>query len=272
MIISNSFPILEINMNKIVVVTFFIFMISLNKTGEQKIDPNFHLYILMGQSNMAGRGPITDEFKDEGNPNLFMLNQQNEWVLAKNPVHFDKPKAAGVGPGLAFGIDMANANPSIKIGLIPCAVGGTSIEKWKPGAYDESTKTHPYDDALLRIRAALKSGVIKGVIWHQGESNSAVKKAPLYLAQLDSLITRIRKEVGNPKLPFVVGELGRYRDNYQLINTELAKVPSKIPFTALATSEGLVHKGDSTHFDGLSANLLGHRFAKQMIMLQKRKN
>lgn len=237
---------------------------------QAQVDSSFHLYILMGQSNMAGRGPITDEFKNDGNPRVFMLNKNMEWVTAQNPLHFDKPKVAGVGPGLAFGVDMAKANPKVKIGLIPCAVGGTPIDHWKPGEFNKATNTHPYDDALVRIKEAMKSGLIKGVIWHQGEANSSPKKAPLYLAQLDTLVNRIRKEVGNPKLPFIVGELGRYRNNYQLVNTELAKVPSSIPFTGLATSEGLVHKGDTTHFDGTSANTLGHRFAAKMLEVQKK--
>jgi hypothetical protein len=233
----------------------------------QKKESNFELYILIGQSNMAGRGPITEEFKNEGDPRVLMFDKNNEWVLARNPVHFDKPKAAGVGPGLAFGIEMARESPRVRIGLIPYAVGGTSIEKWTPGAFDQATQTHPYDDALMRIRAALKYGEIKGVIWHQGEANSSEKKAPLYLVQLQQLIDRIRKEAGNPNLPFIVGELGRYREKYDLINAQL----SKVPFTAVATSEGLVHKGDTTHFDGASANLLGKRFAEKMIEVQHQK-
>lgn len=235
----------------------------------QKPDPNFHLYILMGQSNMAGRGPITDELKNDSNTHVFMLNKDSKWVIAKHPLHFDKPKVAGVGPGLAFGIKMAEANPSVKIGLIPCAVGGTPIEHWVPGAYDASTKTHPWDDAELRIREAMKAGVIKGVIWHQGESNSSPEKAKVYLAQLTDLIERVRQLVGNPQLPFVAGELGRYRPVYANINAQLALLPQHVKHTAVASSEGLVHKGDFTHFDGRSATELGKRFAAKMLELQK---
>ncbi|RZL16692.1 MAG: hypothetical protein EOO89_11175, partial [Pedobacter sp.] len=151
-----------------------------------------------------------------------------------------------------------------------CAVGGTSIERWQPGAYDESTNTHPYDDALIRIKTAMRSGIIKGIIWHQGEANSSDEKSAKYLTQLKMLIGRLRKEVGNPELPFIVGELGRYRARYALINSQLAKVPGLIPFTELATSENLVHKGDSTHFDGPSANELGHRFAQKMLEVQQK--
>lgn len=237
--------------------------------AQSKHDSDFELYILIGQSNMAGRGTLSPEFQAAVNPRVYMFTKDNLWVLAKDPLHFDKPKAVGVGPGLTFGIAMASSNPVAKIGLVPCAVGGTAIEVWQPGGFDKATQTHPYDDALIRIRAAMQYGQIRGVIWHQGEANSTEKKSSSYLMQLDTLVKRIRKEVGNPKLPFVVGELGRYRTQYNLINVQLAKVPDLIPYAGLVSSEGLVHKGDSTHFDGPSAKRLGQRYAEKMIKLQK---
>jgi hypothetical protein len=239
-------------------------------SAQGKPDPDFHLYILIGQSNMAGRGLITDEFKTQGHPNLYMLNQQNLWVIAKNPLHFDKPQVDGVGPGMMFGMQIAEANPASRIGLIPCAVGGTAIESWVPGEYDKATDTHPYDDAIIRIQEAMKAGVIKGVIWHQGESNSSLEKSKIYLGQLAELIERIRKLTGNLNLPVVVGELGRYKDNYQYINQELVNLPATVKFTAVASSEGLIHKGDQTHFDAPSANEMGKRMAVKMLELQKK--
>jgi hypothetical protein len=235
----------------------------------QQPDPNFELYILAGQSNMAGRGYVTDEFKNEGNSMVYMLTKDNKWVIAKHPVHFDK-SVAGVGPGLAFGIAMAKENPKVKIGLIPTAVGGTPIEHWLPGAYDAATKTHPYDDAVERIKFAMQYGVIKGIIWHQGEANSAPEKARLYIAQLKELIERFRKLVNNPDLPFIAGELGRYRPEFANINNELVKLPGMVSYTAVATTEGLVHRGDTLHFDSPSADELGRRYAKKMIEVQKR--
>lgn len=234
-------------------------------------DSNFHLYLLIGQSNMAGRGPLTSEYSSQSNSNVLMLNKVDEWVVASHPLHFDKPKMAAVGPGLAFGIEMAKANPSVKIGLIPCAVGGTAIESWEPSAMDPVTKKYPYDDAIARLRVAMKSGVIKGIIWHQGEANSTPERSPDYLDKLESLIGRLRKIAADKKLPFVAGELGRYRDKYKLVNDQLELLPEKVRNTALASSEGLTDKGDNTHFDAASATELGQRFATQMIHLQQSK-
>lgn len=214
----------------------------------QKPDPKFHIYILMGQSNMAGRGEITEELKNLSDPSVVMLDSTGQWVQAHHPVHFDKPKIAGVGPGLSFGIAMAKANPSVKIGLVPCAVGGTSIDKWVPGGYDKITNTHPYDDAVKRIQEAMKYGVIKGVIWHQGEGNSSKESSKTYLSKLTELIERVRALAGNPDLPFIAGELGRYFALHQNINNVLKELPGKVNHTAVASSEGLTDKGDKYAF------------------------
>jgi hypothetical protein len=235
----------------------------------QKPDPKFELYILAGQSNMAGRGYITGDYKTEGDTMVYMLTKDNKWVIAKHPVHFDK-SSAGVGPGLTFGMAMAKAHPKVRIGLIPTAVGGTPIEHWQPGAYDPPTKTHPYDEATERIKFAMQYGVIKGIIWHQGESDSKPEQAAVYLVKLKELIARLRTLVNNPDLPFIVGELGRYRPEFANINNELLKLPAMVPHTAVATSEGLVHRGDTLHFDSPSADELGRRYAKKMLEVQKK--
>ena len=231
-------------------------------------DPNFHIYLLMGQSNMAGRGPITPELAAVGNARVFMLNAAGEWVPAKNPVHFDKPKVAGVGPGLSFGVAMAEANPNVRIGLVPCAVGGTAIRYWQPGAYDEATKTHPYDDAVLRIQNAMRCGVVRGMLWHQGEADSNPASAAAYLPKLTELIGRVRTLVGQPALPVVAGELGRFKENSLNFNAQLLHLPDGVPHTAVATSENLTDKGDQTHFDGASADEYGRRYAVKMQALQ----
>ncbi|PRD48112.1 sialate O-acetylesterase [Sphingobacterium haloxyli] len=231
-------------------------------------DKEKHIYILMGQSNMAGRGKVTGQYAKQQHSRVKMLDQSGKWIVARHPVHFDKPKVAGVGPGLAFGIAMAKANPHATIGLVPCAVGGTPIAKWEPGAYDSATETHPYDDAEQRIRKAMETGTVKGILWHQGEGDSNEESAKVYLSNLQKLIYRVRKLVGDPELPFVAGQLARYRDNYQLVNSELGKLEGTVSNTAIVSSEGLWHKGDGTHFDSPSASELGRRFAQGMLHLQ----
>lgn len=234
-------------------------------------DPNFHLYLLIGQSNMAGRGKV-DSLSYPNNNRILMLTKENEWVIANDPLHFDKPKAAGVGPGLRFAekILVHQTNNKVRIGLIPCAVGGSPIEAWQPGK--EFLGFHPYDDALSRLRLAMQSGILKGILWHQGESNSSEARSKSYLQQLIELIGRLRTEAGDQKVPFIAGELGYYRDRYQIINNILKGLPESVPNTAVATAEALTHKGDTTHLNSPSARLLGERFAERMIKLTTKKS
>src|SRR3954468_2526779 len=88
------------------------------------------LFLLIGQSNMAGRGPIEAQDR-EPIPGVYSLNKQMEWVPAIDPLHFDKPEIAAVGVGRTFAKTLLSVNPSASIGLIPCAFGGTSLEQWK---------------------------------------------------------------------------------------------------------------------------------------------
>nr|WP_294894372.1 sialate O-acetylesterase [uncultured Pedobacter sp.] len=230
---------------------------------------NLDIYILMGQSNMSGRGPLIAEDSIVQNEKVLMFTKNLEWAGAKNPLHFDKPSVAAVGPGLSFGIALQNADKSRTIALVPTAVGGTSINAWTPGGFDKNTKKYPWDDAEKRIIEAMKYGTIKGVIWHQGESDSKAESAEAYLPKLVDLIKRVRTLVGNPNLPVVVGQLGRYNPQYDNINRQTAKLPALVAHTAIASSEGLIDKGDNTHFNRASAIILGQRFAEKMLDLQK---
>src|SRR4051794_5233593 len=107
-------------------------------------DPKFHLYLLVGQSNMAGRGKVE---KEDQTPHarVLVLNKDDAWVPAADPLHFDK-RSAGVGPGLTFGKVLAEADPGVTIGLIPCAAGGSPITVWEKGAAWAQTNSKPYDE------------------------------------------------------------------------------------------------------------------------------
>ncbi|MDF7822647.1 sialate O-acetylesterase [Pontiellaceae bacterium B12227] len=225
------------------------------------------LYLLIGQSNMAGRGKV--EAQDREKPErVFTLNKDNEWVPAVDPIHFDK-SVAGVGSGRTFGIMMAKHDPAAEIGLIPCAVGGSSITAWVPGAKHKKLPVHPYDDTLVRLKIAQKSGTVKGILWHQGESDGS--RTGKYMGRLSALIASLREEIGDPELPFVAGLVemdDRDGKEPRKINQVIVELPNVVPHTAVASSEGLITQ-DGTHFDSASQRELGKRFAEQMIKLQK---
>lgn len=235
-----------------------------------------HLFLLIGQSNMAGRGEVAEEDR-QPHPRVLMLNQQGQWVSAVAPLHFDKPTVVGVGPGRAFGIAVAEAMPEIIVGLIPCAVGGSAIASWEPGGYDTPTKTHPYDDAMVRAREALKTGTLKGILWHQGESDCSPEKSAVYEQKLHALIERLRDELDAPNVPFIAGQLGQFPERpwneaKKRVDRAHRELPEEISNTAFVSAEGLTHKGDHVHFDAASAKELGRRFAKgYLALVQKAK-
>ena len=224
----------------------------------------FHLFLLTGQSNMAGRGKVADEDR-KVHPRVLMLTKDLKWVLAVDPLHFDK-SIAGVGLGKSFGIQIAEANPDVTIGLVPCAVGGSPILAWEPDGYHPSTKTHPWDDMLPRAQAALKVGTLKGILWHQGESDSKEELAPKYEDRLHALIARFRKELDAPAVPFIAGAMGNWPERpwdewKKMVDAAQMSLPEKVNKTAFVGSEGLKHKGDEVHFDATSYRELGKRYA-----------
>lgn len=239
--------------------------------ADQAAAPRYSLYLLIGQSNMAGRGTVDAE-SAKGHPRVFALDKAGSWQPGRDPLHFDKPEA-GVGPGLAFGAALAEADPQARIGLIPCAVGGSAITLWTPGTQDPVTKAFPYDDALRRTRLALRDGTLKGFIWHQGEADRGGDRRGQYAERLTALVARLRTDLEAPAVPFVAGELAqlddRQREQTTQFNQILAGLVGRIPHFALVTAEGLNHRGDKLHLDSASARELGRRYAAAMIAAQR---
>lgn len=248
-----------------------------DETGS--LQPKLQLYLLIGQSNMAGRGVL--EAQDTIAPDrVLTLSKDLEWVPAQDPIHFDK-SIAGTGLGRSFGIEMAKTDKDAVIGLIPCAVGGTPINAWAPGAFDPNTRTHPWDDMVKRVQFARQYGEIKGILWHQGEGDCTPEECIVYEQKLTSLIERLRQLTGDPRTPFVCGELGRffiaghrekgaeYGPADQVVKA-LENVSRHDRFAAFVSSEGLTDKGDSTHFDSKSLRELGKRYARAMKKIRQK--
>ena len=230
------------------------------------------LYLLVGQSNMAGRGRVSKEDKIPL-PNVWMLTKELEWKPAVAPLHFDKPSVVGVGVGRSFAKAMQD-NPNVKIGLIPAAAGGSPIDSWKPKGYHRQTKSHPYDDAIKRAKHAMKRGRLKGILWHQGESDSKPALAQDYEKKLHALVARIRADLNAPEVPFIAGQMGQFSErpwdeSKKVVDNAHRRLPSQVKNTAFVDSKGLTHKGDQVHFDAKSYRELGRRYAKAMRALQQ---
>ncbi len=230
----------------------------------------FHLFLLVGQSNMAGRGKVEPE-DQVPNPRVLTLTKEGTWVPAVDPIHFDKP-AAGVGPGRSFGLALAEQNPDITVGLIPCAAGGSPIGVWVPGGVWEQTKSKPYDDAIARAKRALQDGVLKGILWHQGEADSSPAKAAAYGEALEALIKRFRTELNAPEVPVVIGQLGQapskcWGPGAQTLTANERALTERVPNTVLVPSDGLTFNEDKVHFDAASQRTFGKRYAEAYLKL-----
>lgn len=170
------------------------------------------IFILSGQSNMAGRGGVIRDHshqhhqhwdgvvpsESQPDPSILRLNAHLHWEPAREPLHadIDSKKVCGLGPGMSF----ANAVRERvgKIGLVPCAVGGTAIKEWARGE-------HLYENMVKRARESVKDGgEIKGLLWYQGESDtSSQHDADAYHENMVRLIENVRHDLALPSLPII---------------------------------------------------------------------
>ena len=245
----------------------FLFQCKETKSDSKTETKPMELYLLIGQSNMAGRATIELQDKDSiTNVFLFTGNETKLWEKAANPLNKYSTVRKNIsmqkmGPGYGFAKEMAKAQQGKKIGLIVNAKGGTSIGEWKPGSL-------LYNEAINQTKKALKNGILKGIIWHQGEAN--VSKYRKYMPEITELISALRKDLGLPNLPFVAGQLSSAKPKRENFNKMILELPNNVNNTGVALTAGL-STIDSTHFNSASQRLLGKRYAVEMIKLISKK-
>ncbi|MBD1422776.1 sialate O-acetylesterase [Sphingobacterium chuzhouense] len=234
---------------------------STRRTGKQ-----LDLYLLVGQSNMAGRGFL--DYEDTlAHPNIYVLNASDEWSVAKEPLHYDKANR-GVGPGLAFAKNMAKYQRNASIGLIPAAVGGTKISYWEP-----TGERGLYKEALRKARVAKERGTLKGLLWQQGESDANTNDALLYKERLIALMHAFRRDLESPNLPIVIGGLGDFlkSNRAEQINQAMKEAVDILGNAAYSEASKLGHIGDSLHFNSAAQRENGMRMAEAMKPLLNKK-
>lgn len=226
------------------------------------------IYLLIGQSNMAGRAPI--ETQDEAPVvGCELFNSSNGWETATNPLNRYSTirkdiSLQNLGPGYGFAQRMREVQPEIHLGLVVNARGGTSISEWEKG-------TTYYNEAISRVQSALKDGNsrLAGILWHQGEGNSS--QTTSYLNSLAQLVADFRADLGDPDLPFVAGQLEQDDVTPEVkerpVNDYIILLPTVSSNTAVATTEGLLTM-DGTHFDSAGQRELGRRYAEALLSLE----
>lgn len=230
---------------------------------------NFWIFVLAGQSNMAGRGFV--EPKDTiSNKRILTINSDDQWVYAKEPLHFYEPNLTGLDCGLSFANTLLeNVPEEVSIGIIPCSVGGSAIEQW---LNDETYRgVQLLSNFKSKVAFAQKKGIVKGILWHQGESNAKSELIPEYEANLKKLTTTFRTFVKNDSLPLFIGQLGSYASPIQKskrwnsINSKISDFAKSDNNIHVINTQDLEHKGDTVHFDSKSQRLMGKRFALKYV-------
>lgn len=229
------------------------------------------VFLLIGQSNMGGQALC--EAQDIVVPaRVFKLTLNKTWVPAHEPTNLlpfldanGAPCNIGapfMGPGRAFGVELVQMvkDPQVEIYIINAAVRGSAIETWDPkGGHENFTKMVSY------LGEGMKKGMLKGVIWHQGESNRGTSRTD-YVNKLGPLIADLRQRAQRSDLPFVAGEIGA-TGQANNVNLALRDLAVKDMHFAVASSMGLKLQEDQVHYDSASQRQYGKRYAEAWFKL-----
>ncbi len=232
------------------------------KDGNQMNPMSLTSFLMIGQSNMAGRGELAD-VEPIRNNRCYML-RMGRWQPMSEPVNPDRDIFhirfhSGVSLAASFADEMAKWKQS-EIGLIPCADGGTAISQWQPGEI-------LFDHAVMMTKLAMRTSKLGGIIWHQGEADCKDFDAERYRAQFLNMMTALRKELKAEALPLIIGELSeqigeewKLGDAPKKMNGLLHSLKEELPLCEIASSAGLSMKEDKLHFDAVSCRELGKRY------------
>lgn len=204
-------------------------------------------------------------------PNVLLLNDKGEFEPASNPLNKYSTirkglNMQGIGPSYGFARTMT-AHTDRQIGLVVNARGGSSILSWRKGDKDGY-----YEEALKRVRTAIaKGGVLKAVLWHQGEAD--VPRMDTYRKHFTELVTNLRHDLGMPELLFIAGEIATWgpteqaaRQNVEF-NNRLRETCECLSNVVCVSSEGLqplINPSDP-HFCTASQLQLGERYAEAVL-------
>lgn len=255
----------------------------------QAQDPNFHIYLCFGQSNMEGQGTIGSQ--DQTVDNRFQVlqavdcsninRQATEWYPAIPPLC---RCWNGLSPADYFGRTLIASLPShINVGVVNVAVGGCRIELFDKDIYEDYLDTYkedwfqnaldsydrnPYNHLLSLAKQAQEVGVIKGILLHQGESNAGDAQWPTKVKKIyDDLLSDLDMETN--AIPLLAGEMVHEDQGGSLasMNKIVAQLPEIIPNAHIISSSGCSDKDDNIHFDAAGYRELGIRYGEKMLSL-----
>lgn len=248
-------------------------------------DPNFHIYLALGQSNMEGQGNIESQDKtvDKRFQVLWTTNETNcgkklgQWSDAVPPLASCSSK---LGPADYFGRTMVEKTDSqIRVGIVDVAVAGCSIQLFdsplsqsymnqQASWFKQRVEAYggkPYERFIEMAKKAQEDGVIKGIIFHQGETDAGDGQWP---SKVKKLYDRILKDLNlGDDIPFLAGEVLRSGMSSGA-NNNIAKLPQQSKNFYVISSEGFnqaLGDGQNVHFTSQEYRDFGKRYAEKMI-------
>lgn len=230
--------------------------------GDTQEKEGYDIFLMIGQSNMAGRGTMIEGDEKVFDENVFLLDDKGEAVPATNPLNqFSSIRkdlsVQQIGPGFSFSQEITKATGR-KVLLVVNARGGSSITEWAVGG-------EYYNEAIRRTKQAMEYGQLKAILWHQGESNSS--SPDTYLDKLAPIADGLRQELGASFIPFIAGEIARWHQNEAKFNPVIRQISDRIQFSDYVSSEGCGQLKDDSdpHFSRDGQILLGKRYAEKVL-------
>ena len=241
------------------------------------------LFVLMGQSNMSGRGEVPEELKHT-NPQVYMFGNDYQWKLAEEPVDsaegqvdmVSEDRDAGISPSLSFAETLLGSRPEWVIGLIPCAKNSTSLLDWAP---DDDPKTL-YGSCWRRIMQAAQMGTVEGMLFYQGETDAIdpdyyaklniernILPAEQWAEKFGEFVAAWRRDLGIPDLPVVFAQIATTATDEEALNWDLIKKQQAsvdLPYVRMITTDDL-ELGDAVHLTAESYLEVGRRFAETYL-------
>ena len=266
---------------------FLLFILSFGNGYAQ--DANFHIYLCFGQSNMGGHARfeaqdtinVSDRFKVLQAVDCAETNRtKGNWYTAIPPLTRCN---TGLTPADYFGRTLVSALPEqIKIGVINVAVGGCKIELFDKDGYESYVATapewmtgmikqydgNPYGRLVELARKAQKDGVIKGILLHQGESNTGDS---LWMKKVKIVYDHLLKDLKlkENSIPLLAGEVVNADQGgvCASMNAIIAKLPQVVANSYIISSRGCTVEADKLHFNAAGCRELGKRYANKMLSI-----
>lgn len=215
--------------------------------------------LMIGQSNMAGRGFI-NEVPMICNERIQML-RNGKWQMMTEPINYDRP-ISGVSLAGSFAAMWCMENKEEQIVLIPCAEGGSSIDDW-------SIEKILFKNAIIQAKFAMQNSNLIAILWHQGENDSYNGNYKTYYEKLHTIFEALKNELNLDDVPFIIGGLGDYLGKigfgfncteYDLVNKELLRYANDHNHVYFVTAQGLSANPDGIHLNAVSQRKFGVRY------------